>query len=666
MHLCASLIKQMEATQQSERKNMNKSLAFASASHDLRTSLAGLTGLIELSYKLVKAGSRLETNLKQMEDCTHDLLGLLNSILDTSKIESGKMQLEEEEFDVSYLLEGVVDFYHPEAMKKGVDLVLDPCNGSVIKYSRVKGDRGKLKQVLCNLLNNAVKFTSEGNITVRAWAQKPTLQSSIIKTNQYSFMKCLSCLLYKKNEAHDDLEKAMNSIQQDPNSMDFIFEVDDTGKGIPKENYKSVFENYVQVKESALGQGGTGLGLGIVQSLVRLMHGDIGIVDKDIGKKGTCFRFNVLLTLCESETVTECSTRECLDYGSGDDRNQTQGRVNIHTTSSGSSICSMSPRLHICSSSPRPEASHVVLLIGNKERRRTSQRFMESLGIKVKAVKSWKHLFYTLEKFRLKGHYSGSHSSSESSNMSSHNYSFAKARGVPLSAMDGNGIEYIPPSVLKKTDIGAAPGLYPNSRKALPTLSPKMILDRSQVSPSDETPCGGDSSCHKPLRGKKFLVVEDSQILRRIALAKLIQLGAIVEQCENGKQAVQLVDKGLIRDYPNPPYDYILMDCKSAGLPAFLNPKWLEGQPIRKASRPGRTKDREGQPTWKMPEMDGFEATRRIREIEKAHKNGVRIPIIALTADEMMTVTAMDFHIVKPIDTEKLLRAIKCIHTERI
>lgn len=75
MHLCASLIKQMEATQQAERKNMNKSLAFAIASHDVRASLAGLIGLIEMSYKLVASTSELETNLKQMEDCTQDLLG---------------------------------------------------------------------------------------------------------------------------------------------------------------------------------------------------------------------------------------------------------------------------------------------------------------------------------------------------------------------------------------------------------------------------------------------------------------------------------------------------------------------------------------------------------------------------------------------------------------
>lgn len=80
MHLCASLIKQCEATQQAEKKNMNKSIAFASASHDVRASLAGITGLIEISYELVAPGSELHTNLKQMNDCTQDLLGNITLI----------------------------------------------------------------------------------------------------------------------------------------------------------------------------------------------------------------------------------------------------------------------------------------------------------------------------------------------------------------------------------------------------------------------------------------------------------------------------------------------------------------------------------------------------------------------------------------------------------
>ncbi|QCE06672.1 CheY-like superfamily [Vigna unguiculata] len=749
MHLCASLIKQCEATQQAEKKNMNKSTAFASASHDVRASLAGITGLIEISAELVAPGSELETNLKQMNGCTQDLLGLLNSILDTSKIEAGKMQLEEEEFDLFHLLEDVVDFYHPVAAKKGVDLVLDPCNGSVVGYSRVKGDRGKLKQVLCNLLSNAVKFTDEGHIAVRAWTRKPKLlQNSTVTFNQFGFKQYLSCLFGNKTEARSDVEST-RSIQEDPHSMDFIFEVDDTGKGIPKENYKSVFENYVQIKDTALGQGGTGLGLGIVQSLVRLMHGDIEIVEKDTGERGTCFKFNVLLTVCENEAVSDGSRREGIGCGSGDRIIQVQEQTMNASCSGSSRICSMSPKLRICSSSPKPEASLVVLLIVDEERQRTSQMFMERLGIKVKVVNTGKGLFYTLRKIKLKAKHSSAQNSPGSSDLSYWSTSHSSldiATRVSLSSMDGT--EHMP-LVFKKTDVGASPGfilvvidanagpfselytivsnfkkdlrnpckvvwldkpfmrrinfkalnqddivtskpfhgtrlfqtikLLPefggswqsNSSRAKREMSNERatlktykdpglskytspLLDTSQVcSSTDESTfqtgeqilngkrpskakitlvhqgetqeIGNSSGSHKPLRGKKFLVADDSAILRNIASATLISLGATVEQCENGEQAVRLVDEGLPREFPNPPYDYILMDCQ-------------------------------------MPIMDGLEATKWIRKIEKGY--GVRIPIIALTAGtERITIeSGMDYHMDKPINREDLLKAITYIN----
>ncbi|XP_068492318.1 histidine kinase CKI1 [Phaseolus vulgaris] len=743
MHLCASLIKQCEATQQAEKKNMNKSAAFASASHDVRASLAGITGLIELSSELVAPGSELETNLKQMNGCTQDLLGLLNSILDTSKIEAGKMQLEEEEFDVFHLLEDVVDFYHPVAVKKGVDLVLDPCNGSVVGYSRVKGDRGKLKQVLCNLLSNAVKFTDEGHIAVRAWTRKPKLlQNSTVTFNQLGSKKYLSCLFCNETEARSDVEST-RSIQEDPHFMDFIFEVDDTGKGIPKENYKSVFENYVQIKNTALGQGGTGLGLGIVQSLVRLMHGDIEIVEKDIGEKGTCFKFNVLLTVCENEAPSDGSRREGIGCGSGD-RMQGQEQT-MHASCSGSSrICTMSPRLRICSSSPKPEASLVVLLIVDEERQRTSRRFLERLGIKVKVVTTEKSLFYTLRKIKQKAKHSSGHNSPGSSDLSYCSTPHSSLDIATRVSLEGTELM---PLVFKKTDMGASPcfilividanagpfselytivsnfkkdlrnpckvvwldkpfmrrinlkalnqddivtskpfhgtrlfqtiKLLPefggawesnssrakremtNERATLKTCKdPGLskytfpLLDRSQVSSTDKSTfqtteqirkgkrpfkakitlvhrgetqeVGNSSGCHKPLRGKKFLVADDTSFLRNIASATLISLGATVEQCENGEQAVRLVDEGLPREFPHPPYDYILMDCQ-------------------------------------MPIMDGLEATKWIRRIEKAYD--IHIPIIALTAGtERITIeSGMDYHMVKPINREELLKAITYI-----
>ncbi|KAI4306739.1 hypothetical protein L6164_029992 [Bauhinia variegata] len=755
MHLCASLIKQMEATQQAERKSMNKTVAFANASHDVRAYLAGLTGLIELCYQEAAPGSELVTNLKQMDTCTKDLLGLLNSILDTSKIEAGKMQLDEEEFDVSLLLEDVVDLYHPVAMKNGVDLVLDSCNGSVIKYSRVKGDRGKLKQVLCNLLSNAVKFTEEGHITVRAWAQKPSFQNSIIAaSNRYGRVKKLTCLFGKKDEARDDLE-AMNSDQQDLNSMEFVFEVDDTGKGIPKDKQKSVFENYVQVKETGLGQGGTGLGLGIVQSLVRLMHGDIGIVDKDNDEKGTCFRFNVFLSV--SEVVSAGSTRERESTDSGGERNQPLGvGLVIHSPSAGSSIRSYSPRFAIGTSSPKPEASRVVLLIQDKERQEATKRFMETLGIRVKVVKQWEHLFYTLNKIKQKNQLVSPSSSGGSELGSRSNSGNSRGKDFPLSSMDGTDQQTT--SVFKKTNTGSTPGFVlividalagpfselcrmissfrrglrnpckvvwldkglkrsvnfkdldedmfdPNdfvitkpfhgsrlfnvikllpeyggtwqsssSRTNIETSHNKASrdsglpkypgMDKSQAEPDSGGSSKGEqfgkethsmskgkakaknspsygspvhqeqsdvSSFGKPLSGKKFLLVEDAELLRKIALATLVRLGGIVEQCTNGAEAVRLVEKALTGDFPNFPYDYIIMDCE-------------------------------------MPVMNGFEATRRIREMERLF--GIHIPIIALTAhtsgkEASMTIAAgMDVHLNKPVTKEHLLEAIRYIHSK--
>lgn len=196
-----------------------------------------------------------------------NIAGILNSVLDTSKIEAGKMQLDEEEFNLAQLLEDVVDMFYPIGVKKGIDVVLDPCDGSIHKLYLVKGDRGKLKQILCNLLSNAVKFTLEGHVSVRAIVKKISFENAIMASNRNVVLKCSSWLCYKNKEGLNDFD-ALHAVQQNPNYMEFVFEVDDTGKGIPKDRQKLVFENFVQVKETALGQEGCGLGLGIVQSLV--------------------------------------------------------------------------------------------------------------------------------------------------------------------------------------------------------------------------------------------------------------------------------------------------------------------------------------------------------------------------------------------------------------
>ncbi|BFG20718.1 hypothetical protein CerSpe_069920 [Prunus speciosa] len=105
-----------------------------------------------------------------------------------------------------------------------------------MKFAQVKGDWGRLKQILCNLLSNAIKFTSEGHVTVRAWVKKPDFKTSIATNfdRNGAVLKNLLCFLSNKKKSRDDDMEVMNGVQQDPNCLEFIFEVDDIGKGIPK------------------------------------------------------------------------------------------------------------------------------------------------------------------------------------------------------------------------------------------------------------------------------------------------------------------------------------------------------------------------------------------------------------------------------------------------
>ncbi|KAB1203433.1 Histidine kinase CKI1 [Morella rubra] len=238
----------------------------------------------------------------------------------------------------------------------------------------------------------------------------------------------------------------MNSAQEDPDALEYVFEVDDTGKGIPKEKQKLVFENYVQFKEIALRQGGIGLGLGIVQSLVRLMHGDIGFRDKEIGEQGTYFRFIVLLGICRNVSYEDAKAEDLEMAG---DTNQSLGltshnaslEITIQSPSPGMCIRTESPKLMIHTPSPKKNASRVVLLIQDMNVRGCQK----SLGVKVSVVKQWEHLPSTLEKIKLERNHSH-HNSAISDISSPSDYlsryasdnSITVEKEVPLSIMDGS------------------------------------------------------------------------------------------------------------------------------------------------------------------------------------------------------------------------------------
>ncbi|KAK9127286.1 hypothetical protein Syun_016083 [Stephania yunnanensis] len=724
LFLTSMLVKQREATQQAERKSMNKSLAFASASHDVRSALAALGGLISLSQSEVSTNPGVLNYLNSMENLSSDLVGILNTVLDASKIEAGKMQLAVEEFDLAQAVEESVNLYYITGKEKGVDVVLDPTDGSILKYSRVRGDRGKLKQILNNLLHNATKFTSEGHISVRVKAKKPSPENPIIASNNVGVWNSFWRLFNRNNVTYQDLS-AIREEKKQQNLLEFIFEVDDTGKGIPKEKWKSVFEDFVQVNETALGKGGTGLGLGIVQSLVRLMDGEIGIQDKGLGEKGTCFRFNIFLSTCNAvpaSTTQESSMIEsCSEH---------VGNILHHNFE----LSLISPH----SESPRPDGSHVVLFLRGDERRRIVHKFLKRLGINVIAPTNSDELFFNLENVYRK--WCLSHLSSSGKSDFSYLSDYSSSHDVVVVIKDGpvgtSGMDNAL-SLQKKTSYRNTPSfillvidvssflfnkdkfsklcsilddykrdfqcaqckvvwLYTPS----PNLEFRRLVDEklahcehvvtkpfhgsqlfdvlrllpefggastilqgynaktmetikestSAAGPSKElvymkSEPGTSKSCpsteyqllrdgNKLLFGKKVLVADDNGISRMLTNKFLQRFGAITETCENGEEAFGLVLKALETINPKAPeaskihpYDYIFMDCE-------------------------------------MPIMDGYEATRRIREAEAKAPYNVHIPIIALTGhDEGHDAKAagMDFHVTRPLTENHLLQVINLL-----
>ncbi|KAJ7008735.1 histidine kinase CKI1-like [Populus alba x Populus x berolinensis] len=186
------------------------------------------------------------------------------------------------------------------------------------------------------------------------------------------------------------------------------------------------------------------------------MGGEIGIVNKEIGEKGTCFKFNVFLDICEISSADIQNAEVEIKGDSMSDGEPNYSKLTIRTPSRGLVIRTPSPRLSILGSSPKIEGSHVVLLIQNEERLRSSQKYIEGLGIKVSSVKQWKHLHSTLKKIKARQNVSP-HSSSGKSDLGSRSDHFnsGSMKDVPLSSMDGIDQK---PSTSRSSNLKGAPG----------------------------------------------------------------------------------------------------------------------------------------------------------------------------------------------------------------
>lgn len=312
--MAADALQLQDQQRHAKHANEMKSEFLANMSHEIRTPMNGIIGMVEMLAE-TKLSAEQQEYVDNIKVSNEHLLAIINGILDLSKVESGKMTIDSIPMNISSLCNEVVSLFAVKARQRG--LTLDYHYTEALS-PYIKGDPVRIKQIMVNLVNNAIKFTREGG--------RVTIDVKHMENNPYedkygNHKSICSHELQVEQASHYNTDDSGSVNHQD---MTLCIEVTDTGVGIKPESLEAIFDAYDQANKSTHRlYGGTGLGLSVCKSLVELMGGYIE-VDSAVGIGTT---FTVLLPLPPIDEAHYESWQDSNDFGMTEPSHELIGHI---------------------------------------------------------------------------------------------------------------------------------------------------------------------------------------------------------------------------------------------------------------------------------------------------------------------------------------------------